>query len=170
LKSLWSFFDSTDKPLHPLRYDCGKDQETIVQEVLEALDEHDIIFLQGGVGTGKSIIALHIIAYYGKGIIAVPTKSLEDQYVQDYCGEDKNYLRGKDNNKLNVNNLRGRTNFTCPNPTPTIKTHPVNCGDSSLYCTKRLKEGETRLSIAIECDYWSPIYPVDRTPTILERR
>ena len=82
----WRLLDRGGRPLHPLLYSNGKTQEGVVNEILEALDDHDIVFLVGGVGTGKSAIALHIIDHYGKGIISTPTKILERQYTVDYCG------------------------------------------------------------------------------------
>jgi Rad3-related DNA helicase len=162
----WSFRDSVDKILPPLVYDHDKTQETVVNEALEALDEHGIIFIHGGVGTGKSVIALHLIAYYGKGIIAVPTKVLEEQYVEDHCGEDKPYIevQGK---PLRVNKMRGRTNFPCLKQ-PKNRLDPVNCGHPRLPCTRTLRIGETRLSVAINCPYWSPIYSSDTDVKILE--
>jgi hypothetical protein len=151
-----------------LIYDNGKDQENVVNEVLEALDKNDVVFLQGGVGTGKSIIALHLISHFRKGIIAVPTKVLEDQYVLDYCSPASNYIL-QEKGRLNVNNLRGRTNFRCPNPPKSVRNRYVNCGNSGLPCTKKPGRDETRLSLGIQCKYWSPVIPAENPPPILEK-
>ncbi|MHA1973479.1 MAG: helicase C-terminal domain-containing protein [Candidatus Hodarchaeales archaeon] len=168
-KIIWAFCNNSKQIIPPLRYENGADQESIINELLEALDENDLVFLQGGVGTGKSIIALHLISHYKKGIIAVPTKVLEDQYVQDYCGPGSNYILTENGKRLNVNNLRGRTNFLCPNPPTAIKTRPVDCGNSSLYCTKKPKRDKTRLSLGIQCNYWSPVLSANKVPLIIEK-
>jgi superfamily II DNA or RNA helicase len=115
----WSYYDKDNQLIPPLTYDNRKTQKTIINEALEALDDHDVLFIQGGVGTGKSVIALHLIAHYKKGIIAVPTKALEDQYVQDYCGAGKNTIRTQQSEPLNVNNLRAEP--TSPAPTHQAK-------------------------------------------------
>ncbi|MFH0850544.1 MAG: DEAD/DEAH box helicase family protein, partial [Candidatus Bathyarchaeota archaeon] len=164
----WSYYAPTGEIVSPLIYDHGKTQETVVNEALEALDDSDIIFIQGGVGTGKSVIALHLIAHYKKGIIAVPTKNLEDQYVQDYCGAGKNTVHTLRGEPLNVNNLRGRTNFTCPNP-PQDAVKPVDCGNRSLLCTRKLEKDEARAAVALECPHWSPIYSAGMTPPKVEQ-
>ena len=76
---MWNLRNSNNELLHPRRYSNGKTQEAVIEEILNLLDENDIVCLLGGVGTGKSPIALHIIAHYGKGIISTPTKVLEKQ-------------------------------------------------------------------------------------------
>ena len=81
---VWKLYALDDTYLKPLEYSTGKTQENIVNEVIEALQKYDILFLKGGVGTGKSPIALHLINHYGSGIIVTPTKILERQYSNDY--------------------------------------------------------------------------------------
>ena len=141
-----------------------------MNEALEALDDSDIIFIQGGVGTGKSVIALHLTAYHGKGIIAVPFKNLELQYVNDYCGKGKNTVHTPRGTPLSVNNMRGRTNFPCLSPPPDAAP-PVDCGHTKLPCTRRLEKHETRASVALECPHWSPVYPTGMlTPKMKQTR
>ena len=48
----WRLVDRDGRPLHPLLYSNGKTQEDVVNEIIEALDDHNIVFLVGGVGTG----------------------------------------------------------------------------------------------------------------------
>jgi len=159
---MWGYRDKSGKLKPPLIYDSGKTQETVFYEVLEALDDNELVYLQGGVGTGKSVIALHLIDHYRKGIIAVPTKVLEKQYVQDYCGKNKPYIRTRET-PLRVNNLRGRTNFKC-----LTKKH-LNCGNRDLPCTRRLEEDETRAEIALDCSHWSPVYLAAMVPAAVKR-
>ena len=82
---MWQFRDSKGNGVAPLKYSNGKTQEDVIDELIEAFDDYDIVFLKGAVGTGKSVIALHLIKYFGKGIITTPTKILEEQYHKDYC-------------------------------------------------------------------------------------
>lgn len=153
----WKLIDQEGRALPPLVYSSSKTQEDIVNEVIEALDDHDVVFLMGGIGTGKSAIALHIVDYYGKGIISTPTKILEKQYKQDYCGSGGMRVRDSESS-LDVNILMGRTNFLCPNPPRKSRGKPLHCGHHSLPCVRRLPEGITRCAVAAECPHWSPIY------------
>ncbi|MBL7079598.1 hypothetical protein ISS39_04660 [Candidatus Bathyarchaeota archaeon] len=141
----------------------------MVNEIIEALDDHDIVFLVGGVGTGKSAIALHIIDHYGKGIISTPTKILERQYTEDYCGTQSMRVGDPDGSSLNINLLMGRTNFPCPNPPRNLKRKPIHSGDRRLPCVRRLPEGVSRCAVGAECPLWSPVY-VPGSCTLLERR
>lgn len=165
----WRLVDRGGRPLHPLLYSNGKTQEDVVNEIIEALDDHDIVFLVGGVGTGKSAIALHIIDHYGKGIISTPTKILERQYTEDYCGTQSMRVGDPDGSSLNINLLMGRTNFPCPNPPRNLKRKPIHSGDRRLPCVRRLPEGVSRCAVGAECPLWSPVY-VPGSCTLLERR
>jgi len=144
-------------------YDDGRNQLDVINDVLNALDDHDIVQLQGAVGTGKSNIALHVISEKKKGIISVPTKILEEQYVDDYCGDGVYKIVTRLDMSMDVNNLRGRTNFPCLNPPRHIKDTLVTCGHEALYCTRPLIEPETRAEVAQACLHWSPVY----SPTML---
>ena len=146
-RAAWRLVDRDENTLPPLVYSTRKTQEDVVNEALEALDDHDVVFLMGGVGTGKSAIALHLLDYYGKGIISTPTKILEKQYKDDYCGPGGMRLKNPDGGILDVNILMGRTNFACPNPSSMLRK-PVHCGDRRLPCVRRLSEGITRCAVA----------------------
>jgi len=151
---MWRLYNTRMGEAIPPRDYGYKDQSDLVREVLDAFESYDIVLLQGAVGTGKSVIALHIIAEYLKGIIQTPTKALEEQYHRDYEMGEKQILL--DNGKpLKIRGIRGRANFLCP------YKGDVNCGSRKLPCTRQLKEGETRFDAASECKYWSPIYSID---------
>jgi len=167
-RASWKLLGRDGEALPPLVYSNRKTQEDVVNETLEALDDHDLVFLVGGVGTGKSAIALHIIDHYGKGIISTPTKILEKQYTDDYCG-NQNMRVGTTDDSFNINLLMGRTNFPCPNPPPGMKKKPIHSGDRRLPCVKRLPEGVSRCAVGTDCTLWSPVYVPGRC-TLLERR
>ena len=160
----WRFKTHLNQTIAPLDYNDGRNQLDVINDVLEALDEHDIVQLHGAVGTGKSVIALHVISEHHKGIISVPTKNLEDQYVDNYCGETGYKVTARNGEAMNVNNLRGRSNFRCPNPPPSINQKHVKCDHERLPCTRHLIEPETRAGIAQNCPHWSPIYDPKNLP------
>lgn len=161
-RSSWKLVNQKGEALSPLKYSNHKTQEDVVNEVLDALDDHDILFLRGGVGTGKSAIALHIIDYYGKGIITTPTKILEKQYKSDYCETGGMKISDSESGHLDVNLLMGRTNFKClmtpKKLTPKNLRRPVDCGYRYLPCVRTLPKLISRCAVASECPYWSPVY------------
>lgn len=166
----WRFRNQINQIIPPLIYSDGRTQLDVINEVLEALDDNDIVHLQGAVGTGKSNIALHIISEKQKGIISVPTKNLEDQYVDDYCGNTSFKVITRIGTPMEVNNLRGRTNFRCPNPPPNLpRQRRINCGHEQLYCTRPILPTETRADIAQNCPYWSPVFDSTRIPDAFNR-
>ncbi len=165
----WGLIDPDGVILPPFKYTSGKTQANIVNEIIEAFDDHDHLFLLGGVGTGKSAIALGVIAYYGKGIISVPTRLLQEQYKDDYCGPKSKGVLKADGERLDVNYLMGRTNFSCLYPNEERENKPVHCGHKHNVCTKSIPKDETRCSTAFKCPYWSPVYKPGQC-TILTKR
>lgn len=164
----WGLVDGNGRLMPPFVYTSGKSQEDIVNEVIEAFDDRDIVFLLGGVGTGKSAIALHVVSYYGKGIISTPTKILEKQYKWDYGREGKR-VRRPDGGYLDVQYLMGRTNFNCLYPEEEREEKTVHCGHRSNVCCMRIPRNYTRCSVAMECPYWSPVYKPGRCKALLKR-
>ena len=136
-RSAWKLVSSSGEVLPPMVYSNNKTQEDVVNEALDAIEDYDIVFLVGGVGTGKSAIALHIIDYYGKGIISTPTKILEKQYQDDYSRPRSMRICNEDDSNLDINILMGRTNFECVNP-PKKTNKPVHSGNRRLPCIRRL--------------------------------
>lgn len=63
----WSYYDKDNQLIQPLTYNNKKTQETILNEALETLNNHDVLFIQGGVGTGKSVIVFHLIVHLQEG-------------------------------------------------------------------------------------------------------
>tara|TARA_Y100000034_G_scaffold124422_1_gene172565 strand:- start:1435 stop:3237 length:1803 start_codon:yes stop_codon:yes gene_type:complete len=106
----WSLYNK-DNYLKPLIFSNGKSQLDVVKEVIEAIKEgHKIIFIKGACGSGKSAIALNIAKELGKASIVVPVKALQKQYEEDYV--NKLHIT-KDNKKLNISIIDGRTNHKC---------------------------------------------------------
>ena len=137
----------------PIRYSNGKTQEDVVKEIIEAFSSYDIVALKGGVGTGKSAIAIHVVALLGggKGIIVVPTKVLEEQYVRDYGGGKFSViLNGR---KVKFASIMGRSNFPC------LYKRKCRANNPNLPCTVSLKSvgEERRIDVAKDCPHWSPI-------------
>src|SRR3989339_3453 len=109
----WSLYKEGEF-LKPLTFSNGKNQEDVVNEVLEAVKRgKNIIFIHGVCGTGKSGIALNIARSLGKTSIIVPGKNLQEQYKEDYT--EKKYLlkEDKQKEKLKISIITGRNNHKC---------------------------------------------------------
>lgn len=147
---MWRLYDlDKNEAVQPIKYE-NKSQSRLVEEMVELLQSTNIVFLQGAVGTGKSVVALHLIAEYGKGIIQTPTKALESQYERDYSRGNLRILLNE-GGSLEVEQLKGRNNFTCPHYTD------VRCDYRGLPCIRPLGKRESRAGVASECPYWSPV-------------
>lgn len=146
----WNLHNSENELVSPLIYTNGKSQEDVTQEVIEMFQSYDVVALKGGVGSGKSVVALRVVSHYGSGIIAVPTKVLQRQYVENYC-TGRHYHFNLGDRILPVNFMFGRTNFTCD-------FSGGNCANSDAPCNRKLMSEERRYQAASECLGWSPIY------------
>jgi Rad3-related DNA helicase len=151
---LWNLREN-GKPLRPLEYSNGKSQLDVVNEVNDSFSNSKFVLLDGICGTGKSPIALHCCANFGKSIIVVPTKHLQDQYFHDYS--KKMSIPG-----LKIQFLKGRSNFKCMH-----EDGKVDCSLQTLPCIARMKGGEKRHETC-KCNFWSPIYPPDVAQNILD--
>ena len=152
---MWNLYQN-NKLVTPLLYSTEKGQDTSVREVVEAFKSYNVVFLQGAVGTGKSAIALSTANKLGGAIIVVPTKILQSQYINDYCKD--NYKILKDNSDwMKISLIKGRNNFDC------LYDPYVKCNHKSLPCVKTLprRKGKaiSRLEMAKECPYFSPLVP-----------
>jgi len=155
--SVWGLYQN-GKKAEPLTYSNGKTQEDVIKEIVEAFESYDIVALKGGVGTGKSAIAIHVAAHIGngKGIIVVPTKILEDQYVIDYGGGKFKVILN--DSEVKFRSIMGRSNFKCP-------YFGGLASRSDLPCTRSLTVTDAngriikirRIDVARICPYWSPI-------------
>ena len=154
---MWSLYQN-EKLISPLLYSNQKGQDTTVAEIIEAFESYNVLFLKGNVGSGKSGIALNVANNLGGALIVVPTKFLQQQYVQDYCKD--NYKVQKSNKDwLRISLIKGRNNFNC------LYDPYLKCNHKSLPCTRTLpKRGGkpvSRLEIACECPFFSPIIRTD---------
>lgn len=150
---MWSLYQN-NKLVTPLLYSTEKGQDTSVREIVEAFESYNVVFLQGAVGTGKSAIALSTANKLGGGIIVVPTKILQQQYIEDYC--ENNYKILKSNKDwMRISLIKGRNNFDC------LYDPYLKCNHKSLPCVKTLprRKGKpvSRLEIAKDCPYFSPV-------------
>lgn len=141
----------------PLRYSNGKTQEDVVREIVEAFESYDIVILRGGVGTGKSAIAIHVVAHVGdgRGIIVVPTKVLEDQYVNDYSGGEFKVV--VDGDEVKFASIMGRSNFKCPFSGSLASSATLPCTRSLVVKRKTGLAKLRRIDVASVCPHWSPI-------------
>jgi hypothetical protein len=143
----WQLSNKNGDLVQPLSFSNGKTQKDIVGEIMDNFSNgSDIIFFGANVGSGKSAIALNLIDQYGKkGIIACPTKVLQDQY-------ENSYTKKLHIGNLNIKVIKGRSNFLC---------HFANCkaSNSHLPCIRRLKNNETRWKVASKCPNWNPVLP-----------
>ena len=102
---MWNLYEN-GKKLEPLIFSNKKNQEDIVNEILDAINKgHKIIFLRGMCGTGKSGIALNLAKHFKKTSIVVPIKSLQEQYTKDYSINKYVLKNGK---KLKISSIFGR--------------------------------------------------------------
>ncbi len=151
-------YNQNGDKLDPLSYSTGEDQLSVIEEIVEAFESNDIVLLKGVVGSGKSVIAARTALEFGGGTISVPTKVLSDQYREDY-EKDKYFLK-EDDEKANIQVLKGRDNFTCPY---LLNEHPesdyTSCQNRSLPCSRPLGAEESRLEALKECPYWGFILP-----------
>jgi len=156
---LWNLQDSNNKCIAPLVYSNGKSQKDISKEIIETLESYDIVSIQGAVGSGKSVIALQIISHFNSGIIAVPTKVLQRQYVENYCKGNKFHFNQGDKN-LRVNFMFGKSNFLC-------NFMGGSCAGPNTPCNRKLMSGERRYQAASECQKWAPVYsPLHISPEV----
>ena len=83
---VWGLRNNNGEKLNPWKFSNGKNQEVVIDEILDSFDDNNLVFLKGSVGSGKSIIASTVCGAMGRGIINVPVKILQDQYKLDYEG------------------------------------------------------------------------------------
>lgn len=150
---VWGLYNSGGEKLEPWVFSNGKAQSEVIDEVLGAFESNDVVFLRGGVGSGKSIIAATVCGAMGRGVINVPVKALQEQYRQDYEGRLRIRLGDKN---LGIQVLKGRDNFICERH----REHGYKCSRKSLVCTVPLGDETPRWKVAKECPHWGPIYPV----------
>ncbi|MFH1229619.1 MAG: helicase C-terminal domain-containing protein [Candidatus Aenigmatarchaeota archaeon] len=141
----WNLYEGK-KLLEPLQYSNGKSQLDIVNCINDGFGINKFVLLDGICGTGKSPIALHCCANFGKSIIVVPTKHLQDQYQRDYTKKMRVF-------DLKIQFLKGRSNFKC-----NYEDNKIDCNHPSLPCITRMKGDEKRYEMC-KCNFWSPIYP-----------
>jgi Rad3-related DNA helicase len=144
------------KPLEPRRYSSGKTQVDIIQEIVDAFESNDVVFLQATVGSGKSVVGIRTALELGRGVVSVPTKVLSDQYAASYEG-DKYFLKGK-GGKAKIGVLKGRRNFPCLHAP--AKKRKLTCAASGLPCNRPLNRdaGEHRLDAVKDCKHWGFIF------------
>lgn len=168
-------------------YSNGKTQSDLVDEIIEEFEKRDIVFLEGMVGTGKSAVALNVAKELGRAAFSVPTKPLQNQYVEDY--EEKLTIY-KENEPLEIEFIKGRNNFICPYIEESSKScqcyrcrgEKTHADCQHLPCSVSIVDGElksnvvlrsdsklteselwemenlSRLKIGEACPYWSPVY------------
>lgn len=146
----WKVTDREGNPIKPLEFE-GKTQADVVKEIIEAFGSYDIVFFISPTGTGKSLIAVNVIANaFSAGIIVVPTKHLQKQYFNDFNPETGKFkIPG-----IDIRFILGRNNFKCP-----YANNKLPCSAPVLPCIRKLEEGEVRYKVASECPYWCPRYP-----------
>ncbi len=180
-----NIFDTAGELLEPLVFSNGKTQEDVSNEILKEIKNgHNIIFVKGVCGTGKSAIALNLAKEYKKTSIVVPIKSLQEQYEKDYT-KDKFILKN-DGKPLKISMIKGRGNFSCKykggladqRDLPcSIEIREKNVEQLMNYIRENPNLSEEdfatisdikRMNIAPICPYWSPLLPADMKPKGLD--
>lgn len=149
-------FYSGEKKLDPLTYSDGRDQADVLKEVVDTLKTSDLVWLDGKVGSGKSVLGLRAALELGGGIVSVPTNALSDQYYRDYYRGNKYFLK-PNGKRAQISVFKGRGNFTCPHKEAdgrsTLGSLDLSCRDNHLPCTRELTSDETRLDALHDCDW-----------------
>lgn len=156
------------KPLPPRHYSSGKTQLDLIEEILEALDSHKLVFLKAMVGSGKSVVGIRTALELGRGVVAVPTKVLSEQYSASY--EKKKYFLKENGFKAKISFLKGRNNFRCPYMQS--KGYNALCSERKLPCRRPLNQeaGERRIDALRECHEWGFVFPKNLARDIQDAR
>ena len=179
LSMTWGAYTADEKLLPPLTYSNGKTQVTVVEEILQAIqDGHRIIFVHGKCGSGKSLIGLELARRLGRASIVVPVKYLQKQYEHDYT---KNiFLKKENGERLSITLLTGRNNHQCLYDSTKTADYPLlPCSieikkENLELLDKYLEENPfvdvedfehpddiRRISVAAACPFWSPVINKD---------
>jgi Rad3-related DNA helicase len=150
-RAFWGLETARGEKLSPRAYSHGGSQLDAVADIIRAFDEGaSDVFFHANLGSGKSLIALHVIANMGRGIVVVPTKNLQDQYAEDY--EGKYVIRdARKKRMLRIRVMKGRKSFHCA-------FHGKDAASPDLVCTKELPSSTPRWKAAMKCPDWSPVY------------
>jgi len=175
-KGYWNLYDNKE-PLPPLEFTNNKTQEDVVKEVIDLSKKHQVIFLHGTCGSGKSAIALNIARVLGKSSIVVPVKALQKQYEEDYI--TNKHVKKLDGKKMKIAMITGKDNHD------SIIKPGVSCADPLLPENIKISERNfeklqeyvkenpfidrdnlpikdiRRATVAASNPYWSPIVPKD---------
>ncbi|MBI2109547.1 DEAD/DEAH box helicase family protein, partial [Candidatus Woesearchaeota archaeon] len=170
---MWSLYNQRGDFLEPLKFSNSKTQESIVSQVLEAIDKgHRVIFIKGNPGTGKSAIALNIAKEFDRASIVVPVKYLQKQYEEDYM--NRLYLL-KDGKKLRISMITGRNNHQCLYQDGNADNMFLPCcipirKDNFELIKEQIEKNKnvdvndfqsiedvSRVAVGCACPYWSPI-------------
>lgn len=106
-----------------------------VQEIVDAFNSVDVVFLDAPTGAGKTLIAEAVREFMGKGAIySCTTKSLQDQFIRDFPLAKV---------------MKGRTNYSTQTTGPSSFSQPT-CAD----CTYSRETGKcTWCPVPQECTY-----------------
>ena len=74
-------------------------QKNILDKIEPFLHDEQIryIVIEAGTGVGKSAIAKTLSAYYKKSYLLTSTKSLQEQYKNEFYNESVKVVKGKSN-------------------------------------------------------------------------
>ncbi|HWG89726.1 MAG TPA: helicase C-terminal domain-containing protein [Candidatus Thermoplasmatota archaeon] len=150
------------KPIAPRSYSNGKSQQQVVGEILDAFKKGATdVFFHANLGSGKSIVALMVIANMGRGLVVVPTKNLQDQYQADYEGR-LSVMNPRTGRPMKIRVVKGRDGFQCT-------YHGRSAASGDLVCTKEAPPNTPRYRIASECPDWSPLYSREMVDQLQEK-
>ncbi len=158
----WGLETAQGKKLPPRRFSNGQTQRDAVADIIKAFnDGASDVFFHANLGSGKSLVALHLIANMGRGVVVVPTKNLQDQYAEDY--EGKYVIRNpRTGLPVGIRVMKGRANFNC-------KHHGRSAASPDLVCTKPLPSATPRWRLASQCADWSPVYKGEHAQGLEEK-
>ncbi|GEM_PF-4360554 len=161
-RAFWGLETAEGRKLGPRRYSNGSSQLDVVADVVRAFDEGaSDVFFHANLGSGKSLVALHVIANMGRGIVVVPTKNLQDQYADDY--EGRYVIRHARKGRLmRIRVMKGRKNFSC-------SFHGKSAASPDLVCTKELPSATPRWRSALKCPDWSPVLRAESAEKLTEK-
>lgn len=138
------FFErKTNARLKERVYTNGSSQIQAINNIIKNFEggKH-ITILKGGAGSGKSLIGLETIRYFGSGYVVVPRIYHQDQYREDYSDENSRvYMSDEYGDVIDIKTMKGKNNFKCrllegEEWAEYRKQHPdkLNCDNSTLPC------------------------------------
>jgi hypothetical protein len=117
------YYKDSNKPVEPIVFPNGISQHDVVRQVVSALESHDIVEVESAPGTGKSHMAMMIMAHYAdmgtsgtvvdgrhRGILIEPVNAIATQIRYDFTARFRLFHSGKE---ISIGTVFGKRNYVC---------------------------------------------------------